>query len=38
MIQVIDGLKPRDNGRFLDWKGAEQTWWHEEPHPRDQRR
>jgi len=26
MIQVIDGLKPRDNGRFLDWKGAEQTW------------
>lgn len=26
MIQVIDGLTPRDNGRFLDWKGAEQTW------------
>jgi NAD(P)-dependent dehydrogenase (short-subunit alcohol dehydrogenase family) len=26
MIQVIDGLKPRDNGRFLDWKGGEQPW------------
>jgi len=26
MIRAIDGLKPRDNGRFLDWKGAEQTW------------
>lgn len=26
MIQVIDGLTARDNGRFLDWKGAEQPW------------
>jgi NAD(P)-dependent dehydrogenase (short-subunit alcohol dehydrogenase family) len=26
MIQVIDGLTPRHNGCFLDWKGAEQIW------------
>ena len=26
MIKVIDGLKPSDNSRFLDYTGAEQAW------------
>ncbi|MDO9526669.1 MAG: SDR family NAD(P)-dependent oxidoreductase [Gemmobacter sp.] len=26
LIRVVDGLKPGDNGRFLDWAGAEVPW------------
>lgn len=26
MIKVIDRLKPRHNGSFLDWQGTEQAW------------
>jgi hypothetical protein len=26
MVKVIDGLKPADNGRFLNYDGAELPW------------
>jgi len=26
MVKVIDGLKPSDNGRFLQYDGAELAW------------
>jgi len=26
MLRVIDGLRPEDSGRFLDWHGEEMPW------------
>ena len=26
MIAVIDGLTAKDNGRYYNWDGAQQTW------------
>lgn len=26
MLKVIDGLRPQDSGRFLDWHGETMTW------------
>jgi hypothetical protein len=26
MVKVIDGLKPADNGRFLNYDGTELPW------------
>jgi NAD(P)-dependent dehydrogenase (short-subunit alcohol dehydrogenase family) len=26
LLQVIGGLKPKDSGRFLDWRGEAMAW------------